>query len=96
MHPALESHLSKYRKLVPALALIGHLADKGVGPIDDTAVLRAVSFSEYLETHARRAYAAGAEAETSAAKAILFSRFESPIWNRPSRRATCINATGRT
>ena len=71
MHPALESHLSKYRKLVPALALIGHLADKGVGPIDETAVLRAVSFSEYLETHARRAYAAGAEAETSAAKAIL-------------------------
>jgi Protein of unknown function (DUF3987) len=71
LHPALESHLAKYRKLVPALALIGHFSDKGVGPIGETAVLRAVAFSEYLETHARRAYGAGAEAEIAAAKAIL-------------------------
>jgi putative DNA primase/helicase len=71
LHPALESHLAKYRKLVSAISLIGHLADKNVGPIGEMAVLRAVSFSEYLETHARRAYAAGSEAETAAAKAIL-------------------------
>jgi hypothetical protein len=31
-HPALESHHSKYRKLVPAVALITHLADMGVVP----------------------------------------------------------------
>jgi hypothetical protein len=29
--PALESHVSKYRTLVPALALINHLADGGRG-----------------------------------------------------------------
>jgi putative DNA primase/helicase len=29
LHPALESHLAKYRKLVPALALICHLVDGG-------------------------------------------------------------------
>jgi hypothetical protein len=29
--PALESHLAKYRKLVPSLALINHLADSGSG-----------------------------------------------------------------
>jgi hypothetical protein len=71
LHPAMESHLAKYRKLVPALALINHLTDSGIGPVNDEAVLRAIAFSEYLETHARRAYAAGSEAEAVAAKAIL-------------------------
>src|SRR5215831_11964235 len=33
MSPALEGHLAKYRKLVPSLALINHLADGGTGPI---------------------------------------------------------------
>jgi putative DNA primase/helicase len=69
--PALESHLAKYRKLVPALALINHLADGAVGAISETAILRALAFADYLETHARRAYGAGSEIETSAAKAIL-------------------------
>ena len=41
MAPALESHLAKYRKLVPALALINHLADGGAGPIGRTALGRA-------------------------------------------------------
>jgi putative DNA primase/helicase len=71
LHHSLESHFSKYRKLVPALALINHLADSGVGPVSDVATLRAISFSGYLETHARRAYAAVSEAEASTAKAIL-------------------------
>jgi hypothetical protein len=69
--PALESHLAKYRKLVPALALINHLADGGTGAITETATLRALAFADYLETHARRAYGAGSEVEISAAKAIL-------------------------
>ena len=67
LHPALESHLAKYRKLVPALALIGHFSDRGAGPIGETAVLRAVALSEYLESHARRAYGAGAAAEVATA-----------------------------
>ncbi|WP_348639990.1 YfjI family protein [Methylocystis sp. B8] len=71
MSPALESHLAKYRKLVPALALINHLSDGGIGPISQSAVSRALHFSKYLETHARRAYGAGIEAETAAAKVIL-------------------------
>ena len=70
LSPALESHLAKYRKLVPGLALIGHLAD-GAGPIGEAALLRALAFAEYLETHARRAYGAASEAETASAKAIL-------------------------
>jgi hypothetical protein len=42
LHPSMESHLSKYRKLVPALALINHVADGGRGPVDELAALRAV------------------------------------------------------
>jgi Protein of unknown function (DUF3987) len=71
MSPALESHLAKYRKLVPALALINHLADGGIGPVPLAPLARALALSEYLETHARRAYGAGALSETSTAKAIL-------------------------
>jgi putative DNA primase/helicase len=71
LHPALEAHLAKYRKLVPALALICHLADVGSGPVDRVALGRALGFAEYLERHARRVYGAGPEAETAAAKAII-------------------------
>ena len=35
LSPALESHLAKYRTLVPAVALINHLADGGVGEISE-------------------------------------------------------------
>jgi hypothetical protein len=68
---ALESHVAKYRKLVPSLALISHLADGGSGPITEMPLLRAVAYAEYLETHARRAYAAGGQVPLAAAKAIL-------------------------
>jgi Protein of unknown function (DUF3987)/Bifunctional DNA primase/polymerase, N-terminal len=71
LSPALESHFAKYRKIVPALALINHLADMGNGSIGEAALVRALSFVEYLETHARRAYGAAPEGEVAAAKAIL-------------------------
>jgi hypothetical protein len=69
MTPALESHFAKYRKLVPSLALINHLADIGHGPVGKEAMARALGLAAYLETHARRAYSAGPE--TAAAKSIL-------------------------
>jgi putative DNA primase/helicase len=71
MMPALESHLAKYRKLIPTLALIFHLADCGKGDITKVPMLKAVLMGEYLRSHANRAYASGPEAETAAAKAIL-------------------------
>jgi Protein of unknown function (DUF3987) len=46
LSPAIESHFAKYRKLVPALALINHLVDSGLGAIPETAILRALAFSE--------------------------------------------------
>jgi|MTBAKSStandDraft_2_1061841.scaffolds.fasta_scaffold02242_9 putative DNA primase/helicase len=71
LHPALESHFSKYRKLIPALALIIHLAEGGTGPVSRAATLRALAWGEYLETHARRIYSAGAQPTVATAKMIL-------------------------
>jgi putative DNA primase/helicase len=54
--PALEAHLSKYRSLVPSLALIFHLADAGRGGVTEGPLQKAIGWAEYLETHARRVY----------------------------------------
>jgi putative DNA primase/helicase len=71
LHPAMESHLAKYRKLVPGLALILHLASGSSGPVSKRATLQALAWAEYLETHAHRAYASVTTPEASAAKAII-------------------------
>ncbi|QVL50779.1 MAG: DUF3987 domain-containing protein [Thiocapsa sp.] len=58
IHPAMESHLAKYRSLAPSLALLIHLAgDPDAEPVSHDALLRALAWCEYLETHARRIYA---------------------------------------
>ncbi|MDP8208597.1 MAG: DUF3987 domain-containing protein [Candidatus Electryonea clarkiae] len=55
--PALEAHLSKYRSLVPSIALLSHLADnKGEGKVTIEALQKAIGWSEYLESHARKVY----------------------------------------
>jgi Protein of unknown function (DUF3987) len=82
LSPALESHFAKYRKLVPAIALASQLADSGTGPISKKSLLRSLAFADYLETHARRAYGAGTEAETTAAKAILSRIRKSDLTDR--------------
>jgi putative DNA primase/helicase len=69
-HEAIESHLSKYRKLVPALALICHLADGGTGPVSEAATLRAIAWAEYLESHARRLYGLAVDPGLNAAHAL--------------------------
>lgn len=70
-HPALESHLSKYRKLVPALALLCHLADRPGALVGEEALLKALAWAEFLEGHARRAYASVAQAEAESARHLL-------------------------
>jgi putative DNA primase/helicase len=71
LHPALESHLAKYRKLIPGLALIIHLSDRETGSVTERATRQALAWSRYLETHARRAYGSATQPEIDAAKAIL-------------------------
>jgi len=65
-----EAHLTKYRSLVPSLALIYHLADQHVGPVGVRALDRAIATAEYLESHARRIYASVIRPEVASARAL--------------------------
>jgi len=56
LHPALVSHLSKYRKLMPSLALLFELADGGTEEVSLVHAQQAAAWCEYLESHARRVY----------------------------------------
>ena len=69
-HPAIESHLAKYRSLIPSLSLLIHLADNGKGPVTLESLKRAIKWGEYLETHARRIYATAINPDSTAAKAL--------------------------
>jgi hypothetical protein len=69
-HPAIESHLAKYRSLIPSIALILHLLDGGIGPVTATAASKAITWGQYLESHARRLYAAVTEAPAIAARLL--------------------------
>lgn len=73
LHPALVSHLSKYRKLIPALALIFALVDTpgSGGIIHKRELIRALAWGDYLRTHAERLYAAAVMPETSGAQGLL-------------------------
>jgi putative DNA primase/helicase len=73
LHPALISHLSKYRKLIPALALIFALVDTPYSGnvIHERELLRALAWADYLRTHAERMYAAAVIPETTGAKQLL-------------------------
>jgi putative DNA primase/helicase len=71
LHPALESHLAKYRKLIPSLALICHLIDENGGPLGSAAMERGIGWAAYLESHARRAYGSVTAAEADTARVIL-------------------------
>jgi putative DNA primase/helicase len=69
-HPALESHFSKYRKLIPALSLICALVSQE-NEVSADSLARALAWSEYLQTHATRAYSAGTGVQTEPARALL-------------------------
>lgn len=69
LHPAVISHLSKYRKLMPSLALVFELADRASSEGFDGSTLadsenfvnleharQAAAWCKYLESHARRIY----------------------------------------
>ena len=58
LSPAMESHLAKYRSLMPSLAVILHIAEGDARPeIPLIQAQRAADWCTYLESHARRAYA---------------------------------------
>jgi putative DNA primase/helicase len=73
LHPAMVSHLSKYRKLIPALALVFAMIDAPdtSNLIHEGELLRALAMGDYLRTHANRLYAAAVMPETTGAAALL-------------------------
>ncbi len=75
-HPAIQSHLLKFSKLVPALSLICHVADGQLGHVSETAFLRAAAWAEYAEAHARRLYESAFQDQAVNAAAILLRHIE--------------------
>ena len=73
LHPAMESHLSKYAKLIPALALIFALVDAhdGDNVIQEREFIRALAWGDYLRSHAERLYSAATKPETTSAATLL-------------------------
>lgn len=73
LHPAMVSHLAKYRKLIPALALLFALIDTpdSGGVIGETELIRALAWGDYLRSHANRLYSAAVMPETAGAASLL-------------------------
>jgi hypothetical protein len=69
-NPLMIQHLAKFERLFCALALILHLAEGRIGPVQVDTALRAAAWCAYLEGHARRIYALVEVARVSAAQTL--------------------------
>ncbi len=86
-HPVIQSHLAKYRSLMPSLALLFHVIDcveqRTGGFVSEQAARKAVAWCAYLEAHARRVYqsitAASATAASALAAKIAAGQLTSPF-----------------
>jgi hypothetical protein len=70
LHSALESHFSKYPRMIAALALVIHLIDGSTDPVGIEATDKAIGWAMYLAKHAKRAYGAGNNFEALATMAL--------------------------
>jgi len=77
-HLGMSSHLSKYPQLMPALALLIHIAEhtaqvepKPLSNVSKSAALKAVAWCSFLESHARRIYAMGNSANANSARKVI-------------------------
>jgi putative DNA primase/helicase len=86
LHPALISHLSKYRSLMPSLALLFELADGGSGTVSLAHAQQAADWCGYLESHARRVYSMIIARERQAAQEL--GRHLETGWKRQEGRFT--------
>ncbi len=68
---ALQSHFTKYRGLIPRLAIIHHLGSGKFGPVTLPSIENAIAKADYLAAHARRVYGSGSAHSSAAAQAIL-------------------------
>ena len=75
LHPALVSHLSKYRKLMPALSVLFELAEwaAGNGSADTVSLehaRKAAAWCDYLESHSKRVYSCVVTPQLRAAREL--------------------------
>lgn len=68
--PVMQTHLAKYRSLMPSLALLFSLADNRLESVSLHHAQLASDWCDYLEAHAHRIYAAQTSPETIAAFAL--------------------------
>ncbi len=80
--PFMQAHLSKYRKLMPALGLLFSLADSSLESVGLRHAQQAADWCEYLAHHARRVYASRISPERLAA--ISLARRLTKGWKRDS------------
>jgi putative DNA primase/helicase len=93
-HPAVEAHLSKYRSLMPSLALVFHVIstiDTGkASPVSEAAAKMAAAWCDYLEDHARRIYHGLIQRDVSTAhrlaRKILAGKLVNPFTAREAYR----------
>jgi hypothetical protein len=74
IHPAIESHLGKYRSLIPSLALLIHLGEYSDSPDCDVQIdslNKAISFGNYLKSHAMRVYGMALNNDAHLGKLLL-------------------------
>ena len=75
IHPALQSHLAKYRSLMPSLAVLFYLADR-VAAVNSSDLVglpyaqQAAAWCDYLESHAVRLYSCITTPELRAAREL--------------------------
>jgi putative DNA primase/helicase len=89
--PAFASHISKYRSLMPGLALLFHLIGLADGPHDHESISQddarlAADWCDYLETHARRVYHGELERVALASHAIVAKIDEGEIKHKMTVR----------
>jgi hypothetical protein len=86
LHSALESHLAKCRSLVPALALVIHLADGHSGPVSHSAMVKALNWFGYLFAHAKRVYSVAINAPDFSTKELADKLVNGKLPSRFSSR----------
>jgi hypothetical protein len=70
LHDSLESHFSKYRSLMPSLALLFSLADGNLDDVGLEHARQAAEWCRYLQGHAKRIYASRIHPAYSSAIAL--------------------------
>ena len=79
IHPAIESHLTKYRSLMPSLALIINEVEVGhCEEVTEDSASKACAWCQYLESHMHRIYGGAIDPAVQNAELILNRREKLP------------------